>query len=66
MNKTSFDPIYLQNRQKLRDCRSLVKSEQQRKEFPEFATQIQTSGTVKHQILSEDNILSQVLDNKYI
>jgi len=59
IHKTFHDPKLLKNYQGYQDCRPLVKSIQERKDYPEAHHSIQTNKSTKFALLTPENLQKQ-------
>jgi len=65
VNKTTYDPKLLTNYKGFNDCRPVVKTVQERKEYPEAThNQIQTSGSKTFYMLNGTNMQREINENQ--
>jgi len=64
LNKTIYDPTMLNNFKSYQDCRPLVKTVEQRKNYPENQTFIQTSQAKNFTLLNQNNMQRQGVETK--
>jgi len=62
MNKTFFDPTLLNNYKTYSDCRPLTKAIEERKDYPEAQTSIQTNHSKSYSILNQTNLQKRLND----
>jgi len=62
MNRTMMDPMLIKNYKNYQDCRSLVKTVQENKRYPENHTSIQTSQSKQFSLLTQENMQKQATE----
>jgi len=64
MNKTAYDPALIRNYKNYQDCRPLVKTVQEKKNYPENHTHIQTSNAKAFSLINQANMQKHVNETK--